>query len=175
MDSNIIIRRARTSDAEAILEYLKRVGGESDNLTFGAEGIPVTVEQEKAFLESWSSSEQRSLLLVAVRTDENGREQIVADASLTAMSRRLAHRAELGISVVKSEWGKGIGTRMIEKMIDHAKMHGIELIYLEVRTDNERAIRLYERMGFKRIGVSPAYMKIDGQYFDVLLMYLDLR
>ena len=47
----ITYRRARPSDAAALLEYLKRVGGESDNLTFGAEGVPFSVEQEENFIK----------------------------------------------------------------------------------------------------------------------------
>lgn len=41
---NITIQRATTADAAAILEHLKQVGGETDNLTFGAEGMPFSIE-----------------------------------------------------------------------------------------------------------------------------------
>ena len=41
------VERARPEDAAALIEFLRVVGGESDNLTFGAEGIPVTVEEEE--------------------------------------------------------------------------------------------------------------------------------
>lgn len=40
----IIIREALAKDAEQMIEYLKIVGGETDNLTFGETGLPVTVE-----------------------------------------------------------------------------------------------------------------------------------
>ncbi len=39
------IGEALPADAEAILKYCKAIGAESDNLTFGAEGIPVTAEK----------------------------------------------------------------------------------------------------------------------------------
>ena len=35
------ITRARPEDAAALLDYLKIVGGETDNLSFGAEGVPL--------------------------------------------------------------------------------------------------------------------------------------
>ena len=47
----IQIRRAEASDAAELLDYLKQIGGETDNLTFGAEGLPFTVEAEAAFLK----------------------------------------------------------------------------------------------------------------------------
>ena len=45
----IIIREATAEDAKALIEYTKIIGGESDNLTYGSEGMPITLEQEKAF------------------------------------------------------------------------------------------------------------------------------
>ncbi|NNJ32680.1 GNAT family N-acetyltransferase [Bacteroides xylanolyticus] len=51
----------------------------------------------------------------------------------------------------------------------------IEILNLEVRKDNINAIHLYEKFGFKSIGISPAFFKIDGEYVDFELMYLDLR
>ena len=47
----IEIRELTPEDAEALIACLKRTGGETDNLTFGSEGLPVTVEQEKEHLE----------------------------------------------------------------------------------------------------------------------------
>ena len=38
------------------------------------------------------------------------------------------HRAELGITVLKSEWNKGLGSRLLEMTIEYAKSHGIEII-----------------------------------------------
>ena len=42
----ISIEKAVPSDAALILDYLKQVGGETDNLTFGAEGHPFSAESE---------------------------------------------------------------------------------------------------------------------------------
>ena len=42
------ITRARPEDAAALLDYLKIVGGETDNLSFGAEGVPLAPEEEQA-------------------------------------------------------------------------------------------------------------------------------
>lgn len=87
----------------------------------------------------------------------------------------MSHRAEFGVSVAKSEWGRGVGSALLQKIIEYAKTHRIELVSLEVRSDNKRAIHVYEKFGFRKIGTSPAYFKIDGEYFDFDLMVLDLR
>ena len=49
------ITRARPEDAAALLDYLKIVGGETDNLSFGAEGVPLAPEEEQAYLRTPAS------------------------------------------------------------------------------------------------------------------------
>lgn len=163
------IREARAADAERVIEYTKTIGGETDNLTFGASGFPITIEQEADYLESVYSAD-KSVHLLAVIDDE-----IVGDGSLSGLPRRMSHRADLGITVRKSYWNKGIGSMLMQKLIDYAKDHGIEIINLEVRSDNAGAIHLYQKYGFQKIGTSPAYFKIDNSYHDFDIMYVDLR
>ncbi|MCI9194487.1 MAG: GNAT family N-acetyltransferase [Angelakisella sp.] len=162
------IEKARPEDAAALIEYLRVVGGESDNLTFGAEGLPATVEEETAFLEK-SAADTRSVILLA---KEDG--EIIGDGHIEAFSRRLSHRAGLGITVRKAAWGRGVGTAIMERLIAHAREQGIEIIELQVRSDNARAIRLYEKFGFVKIGHYPGFLKVDGVYADCDLMNLYL-
>lgn len=164
------IREAQIADAAAILEYCKLIGGESDNLSFGSEGIPSTVEQEEQFLESISQC-PRQVYLVAV--DEG---DIVGTAAFTGFSRpRLAHRGEISISVKKSRWGQHIGTQFMERLIAFARqIEDMEIISLEVRRDNRRAVCLYEKFGFKTIGTFRGFMKIDGCLVDFDMMHLHL-
>ncbi len=169
MPTAITIREARPEDAAAILAYLKQIGGETDNLTFGGEGLPISVADEEEHIRRMAA-DPHSVHYLALQDGA-----IVGDGSLRGLSRRMSHRAEFGLSVARAAWGQGIGRALLARMIDYAKTHGIELINLEVRADNARAIRLYEKFGFRPIGVSPAYFKIGHEYADVLSMYLDLR
>ena len=81
----------------------------------------------------------------------------------------------LALSVLKSEWDQGVGSKIMERLIEFAKEIGIDIINLEVRKDNKRAIHLYEKYGFRHIGTSPAFFKIEDEYIDFEEMYLDLR
>lgn len=166
----IEIRKATASDAENILEYCKVIGGESDNLTFGAEGVAVTVDREREYLESILHSD-RQLYLVAVCGGE-----IVGTAVFTSFTKpRLAHRAEISLSVKKAMWGNHIGTRFMEKLLDFARnVAETEIISLEVRSDNKRAIALYRKFGFETIGVFPCFMKINGEAVSCDIMRLCL-
>ena len=166
---NIIIKEAFPEDASARIEYSKKIGAETDNLSFGAEGFPISVEGEAEYIKSFLKDE-RYCSFFAWRDGE-----IVGDVSLSGMPRRMNHRAELGITVLKSEWNKGLGSRLLKMAIEYAKSHGIEIINLEVRSDNFRAIHVYEKFGFRKIGTSFAYFKIGDSYIDFDIMYLDLR
>ena len=165
----LIIEKAKPSDAKELLEYLKKVGSESDNLTFGAEGMPFTVEQEASFIEGVNSSEYSTLIVA--RYDG----EIIGIANLDVSNReRLKHKGELGISVLKDYWGNGIGRLLMQEIIKFAIFRGIEVIQLNVRSDNERAIKLYEKFGFEKCGVIPGNMKINGKFIDCDMMCLKL-
>ena len=79
-------------------------------------------------------------------------------------------RPNSGILVVKFGTGQGA----LQKCIMYAKEHMIELIMWNF-SYNIRAIHVYEKYGFRKIGTAPAYFKIDGEYYDFDLMVLDLR
>lgn len=166
---NGIIQKASAEDAGAILEYLKEIGGETDNLTFGAEGLPFTVEEEAAHIAGIEHSEDEIMLVAKM----DGK--VVGDASLSRLPRRMKHRGELGISVLKKYWNKGIGSQLMKMLLNWAKEKGFEVIDLEVRSDNLAAIHLYEKYGFQKIGSHPAFFKMENEYisFDYMILKID--
>ncbi len=134
-----VIRRAVKSDAQALLDYLDMIGGESDFLTFGAEGLGITLEEEENFIESNMKRDNGLFIVVEL----GGR--IVGNLSFAGgMKPRTRHTGEFGVSVLKEFWGQGIGKELITYLIDWAKDTGIVTkINLKVRTDNIRGIGLW--------------------------------
>ena len=90
------------------------------------------------------------------------------------MYERVAHRAGLSVTVGRGFWGLGIGRKAMEALIAFAKGAGLEVLQLEVRADNERAVALYEHLGFEKMGLYKKFMKVDGQDFDAWYMNLYL-
>lgn len=84
---------------------------------------------------------------------------------------RRRHAATVGMAI-HDEWqGKGIGTALMRVCVDLAdKWLNLMRLELEVYTDNEPAIRLYERFGFEREGTLRQYAFRDGRYVDAYLM-----
>ena len=168
-DMDIVIRKADREDAAEILQYLNKVGGETDNLTFGSEGVPFTIEMEEDFISQIENSCDSVMLLAT----ESGR--IVGNASLNRLPRRMSHRGDFAVSVLKEYWNKGIGGRLLEEIIAFAKENCFEVIDLQVRCDNVSAIHLYEKYGFEKIGTHPAFFKINGEEIAFDYMYLRIR
>jgi len=167
---NLIIRKAKKADAKALLDYLKMVGGQSDNLLFGAEGLSMTVEQEEELIENLQHSETSALLIGLI----DNRIVCVCSAS-ASVKERISHQCNLAISVLKEFWGMGVGTCLMQAMIDFAKAtEKLEILHLGVKADNVVAIALYKKMGFQEIGRYPKFFKIDGCYYDEILMNLYL-
>ena len=164
-----IIERARPEDAAPLLDYLKIVGGETDNLSFGAEGVPLSVKAEEDILRAQSQSSDNVQYLAKA----DGK--IIGTASLNRNPRRMSHRGVFGISLKKAWWGYGAASALTEAILAFAKENSFEQLNLEVRSDNLRAIRLYKKYGFQKLCTFPRFFKINGEYIDFDLMKLELN
>lgn len=81
-----------------------------------------------------------------------------------------AHKGMLwGMYVRPEARGAGIGAKLVEAVITHARLH-VELIELTVISENLAARRLYERFGFKEYGLEKRAAKYRGRYHDDVLM-----
>ena len=166
---SVVIERASSTDAATLLAYLKQIGSETDNLSFGEEGLPFTVEAEAAYLGRIEASHDDVFLLAKI----DGK--IVGSASLSRLPRRMGHRGDMSISVLKTYWNQGIGRQLLRVLIDLAKQYGFEIVELQVRSDNAAAIHLYENFGFQKAGVHPYFFKIKGEAVSVDYMILNIR
>ena len=166
----MIIREATGEDARTVLDYVHRVCGETDFLTFGPGEFEINENQEKEFLENSRKTNNNLYILGLI----NGR--IVSSLNFSGGQRnRIKHCGEFGMTVQKQYWGVGIGTLMLDTLIAWAKETNIiKKINLRVRTDNKRAILLYERRGFVKEAKIRKEIFIDGQFYDHYWMSLEL-
>jgi len=162
------ITRARPEDAAALLDYLKIVGGETDNLSFGAEGVPLAPEEEQAYLRTLVDSPDHVQYLARVDGE------LIGTASLNRKPGRMRHRGVFGISLKRAWWGCGAASALTEAVLAFARENGFAQLDIEVRSDNVRANRLYEKFGFRKLCTFPAFFRIGGQDIDFDVMLLQL-
>ena len=86
--------------------------------------------------------------------------------------RKLRHRGALwGMYVRDQARGRGVGARLVEAVLDHARDQ-VEQVHLNVAVENAGAVALYERCGFRRYGTEPRALKVGQRYVDAHQMVL---
>lgn len=99
--------------------------------------------------------------------------QDVGMFKLIHLKHRTSHVAYLGGVAIHPDFaGKGFGTQMLQAIIDFGKSKGLLRIELSTATINEKAIKLYEKMGFVQEGILRhyTYMKSENRFLDEVLM-----
>ena len=111
-----------------------------------------------------------------IETQNNKLHRFTAEVNGTAVGMitlyqhenpRTAHIADLGMMVHPAYWGKGIGSRLMAKIIDLAdNWLNVQRFELEVNVDNPAAVRLYEKFGFEIEGTKRWHAFGDGRLAD---------
>ena len=70
--------------------------------------------------------------------------------------------------------GRGLGRRLLRRMVDLARWHMADRVFLEVRPSNPTAISLYASEGFQRIGQRPRYYPAKDGREDAIVMAMEL-
>lgn len=76
----------------------------------------------------------------------------------------------LNISVASQAQGQGVGRGLLAWVDAQAAAHGVPSVLLEVRVSNERALRIYEKAGYRRIGQRRGYYPAVGGREDAIVM-----
>lgn len=140
-----------------------------------------TVAREKKYLALWEAPPIEKTRQFVADNIANGVAQFVAVEGETVVgwcdispgwAHSVTHCGSLGMGVLPAYRGQGLGEQLLRVTIEDAQRRGISRIELAVRTDNLRAIKLYERLGFVHEGVKRGELYMDGIYFDAAMMAL---
>ena len=99
--------------------------------------------------------------------------EVVGSLGLTVLTRspKRRHVGVLGMAVHDTWHGRGVGTALLNAAIKLAdRWPNLKRLELTVYTDNEPAIRLYEKLGFKIEGTLSNYSLRDGDFADAYAM-----
>ena len=93
--------------------------------------------------------------------------------AVLSMAAREAH--VLNVCVAPDEQGHGHGRRLMRRLVDLARWHQAERVFLEVRPSNRAALALYHQAGFEVIGRRRAYYRAIGGTEDAVVLVRRLR
>lgn len=161
-----ILRSPYPADAAQMLRYLQMTSGETEFMLRYPEECTMTVEQEENFLEGVRASSNDLMILCQIG------DEIVGNCYLSFNSfLKTRHRASVALGILKSHWRKGIATAMFDEMIRAARQRGVTQLELDVIEGNDRAISLYEKMGFGIVAERPNAIRVkDGTFLKEYIM-----
>ncbi len=168
----IVIREAQISDAEELINVVKEYVEESKFIPYAKGEFSPTISEEEKWIQSFSDNEN-SLLLLAVHNNH-----IIGNISVNGAQREMMkHTACIGIGMLLSYRGKGIGSVLFEKAINWVRENALlEILWLETYKTNESGIALYRKFGFSEIGKHPHFIKLpSGEYIDEITMTVKIK
>lgn len=167
----VVLRYPSWGDLEGMRTFINKASQEDTFITFSGE--VVSIEDEKAYLERifQGMEDQDFIVIIGVYQD-----QVVASASvervLTSRLRK-RHVGSFGITIDSEFRGVGLGKALADTVISQAvtEIPELEIITLSVYSENIRAQKLYEKLGFKEFGRLPGGCYYRGRYIDEIEMY----
>jgi len=171
LGNEFLIREAKLSDSKKLIECVKSY--------LKSNFIPITKEEYNEFAidnEKWMSkliNDKNNLLLVAEFDSK-----IIGNIDLTMSKHKmLSHTGLIGMGVVPVWQNQGVGTKLIENVIDWGiRNPEIEILWLQVFGNNLKGISLYKKMGFIINGNQKGFIKNQkGEYIDNVFMFRDTK
>ena len=154
-------------DASDLVQYLHDTAADTPFVLRTPAEISMTVENEEKFLHAILESANDCFIVCEV----DG--HIAGNCHLSFNSRiKTRHRCSVAIALRKAYWGQGIGTAMFEAMEKLARQReSATIMELEFIEGNARARGLYEKMGFRVVGLHPdAIRQEDGTMCALCIM-----
>jgi phosphinothricin acetyltransferase len=155
------VRPATEADAEAICRIYNQ--GIEDRLAT-LETEPRKPEERRQWL---AARDARHPVIVA---ESDG--AIAGWGSLNVFNARPAYRfvADFSVYVERGWRGKGVGRVLLARLIELGREHGYHKLVLSAFPFNPGGMALYEKMGFRTVGVYKEQGQLDGQWVDTIVM-----
>ncbi|MEH7109084.1 GNAT family N-acetyltransferase [Bacillus sp. JJ1764] len=161
-----IIRSVKETDAINLSEVRLKIDGETENLDR---------EPGEAYIDEAGFQQ---LIRNDTESDRNLFLVVEANGKIVGFSRcegynltRKAHQVEFGVGVLKEYWGYGMGKNLLAQSIQWADANHFKKMTLSVLETNEKAISLYQKLGFEVEGVlKQDKLLSDGHFYNTILM-----
>ncbi|MFC1649533.1 GNAT family N-acetyltransferase [Patescibacteria group bacterium] len=161
MDNEFVVREIEKSDANAVVELLNRIDSQTDFMKCEPGERTTDKKRIKEIIDTPHDT------IFITESDS----KLVAYLLFFGSSFvRKKHKAEIVLAVDRDCRGQGVGTGLIEAAEKWAKKHGVIKLELTVSTDNEGAYRLYQKLGYEKVGERKKTTKVGNKYRDDYLM-----
>jgi len=167
---NVVFRTPKESDLGDMLEHINSL---IEERSFISMHHKVTLADERKWLKGAIESLRKNKAITVI-ADVEGRG--IASAHVEEGSKdAIRHVCEIGIGLSKEYRSMGIGTELMNVLLDIAKkVLKCSIARLSVYEPNKAAMRVYEKCGFREVGRIPRGCNHYGKYYDEIIMVKEL-
>jgi ribosomal protein S18 acetylase RimI-like enzyme len=165
--TNFTVRPATAMDAAGVLRFLLELDCVVDTMLFEP-NERITTEAQQAEILLRFESAATSHFYIAISDNEIIGFCVIDGHTL----RRIRHRGMLIVGVLPPFQHKGVGKELLAQSLSAAKQSGLQKIELTVMPENDTAIRLYKKLGFKEEGLCKMAIERQGIFSDLIYMGL---
>lgn len=151
------VRQMTADDYEEVVRIYEQ-GIKTENATFRTEALPY---------EEWTGHHHEHSRLVAIEG-----KQLLGWVALSPFSSIPAYAgvAEISLYIAEEARGKGVGTRLMEDVIQASEAAGIWTLQSQVFPENQASLRLHERFNFREVGRRERIGRLGGRWRDTVLL-----
>ncbi len=160
-----MIRLITEKDAQKYYDFWQNLVNETTFMLMNPDDLNITVEEHKIHIQNLLSKDNHTIF-VKEKNDQLIGCVIVRGGEL----KKNRHSAYVVIGILQKYVGQGLGKQLFIRSEEWAKQHQIHRLELTVMTHNQRAIALYEKMGFFKEGTKKDSLVLNGEYIDEFFM-----
>lgn len=166
-----LIRYLDVGDTQILLDYINTLSKEQTFIRF--QGEQLSIEEEQQFVDKNISGIQKGRAVQLLAFSDS---KLIGVSGVNMMEKVEKHNGLFGISLAKEFRSEGIGTILMEKVLEESEnnLEGLKIIILTMFGTNDVAKKLYEKMGFIEYGRLPEGIIFKDQFVDYVYMYKDL-
>lgn len=168
--NNVIIRYPKPEELDDVLQFVNAIVDEDTFVDVLSE--KVTRNEEKKWLRDTIEKMEKGKKIQLV-AEVNG--QYAGNCEIRIHERRQAHVGDIGISIAAQYREEGIGYELLSTLVEEGKKAGLKLLILHCFENNDRALHLYEKLGFKKSGTVPGVYAYKGGYVGEVTLYLPIE
>jgi RimJ/RimL family protein N-acetyltransferase len=167
-----VMRYPQTGDARAMLEFINTISKEQTFILFQGELLSLDYEINYVREQIEKFKERRAVQLLLLIGDK-----VIGSSGIEMKDRSERHKGEFGIIIAKDYRGKGLGTLLMDQVIEEAKLTipHLRKVILSVFAINKPAIALYKNFGFIAYALLPEGLIYKDKFEDQIYMYKNVR
>jgi RimJ/RimL family protein N-acetyltransferase len=167
----LTIRPPQLTDAPFALEFINKLSREQTFITF--QGEQQTLADEEKYLAGMIKKIDSHEAVQLFALDGN---KVVANTTIELGIKVNHHVGMFGIAIADGYRDLGLGSTIMQHLFDFAKenLPDLKIIELKCFANNEKAIHVYQKLGFKDYGLLPKAVLFKGEYIDEIMMYKEI-